>query len=330
MPDDVALTPLQRQRLTWVQLFQETEDAGFVCRRCGISRPTLRKWVRRHAAANFAGLLSHSRRPHRSQRQKVGRREEQLILALRRERRLGIKRLRNELIRLHNLHLSLATIHKILVRHDVSRLALRRWRRKAPTRYSRPIPGDRVQVDVCTIAPGLYHYAAIDDCTRYRVMGLYPQRAGTHTIAFLERVLEEMPFAIQRIQTDRGREFFALRVQQWLSDHAIKFRPIRPAPPHLNGKIERAHQTDLLEFYATVDLNAVDLHDQLASWQHAYNWDRPHSSLNGQTPIDRVCELIERTPLGEEVDELFDPDQERFRHPNYAIDLALSRLKRSL
>jgi len=118
--------------------------------------------------------------------------------------------------------------------------------------------------------------------------------------------------------------------RQWLSDHAIKFRPIRPASPHLNGKIERAHQTDLLEFYATVDLNAVDLHDQLASWQHVYNWDRPHSSLNGKTPIDRVCELIERTPLREDVDELFDPDQERFRHPNYAVDLALSRLKRCL
>jgi hypothetical protein len=51
---------------------------------------------------------------------------------------------------------------------------------------------------------------------------------------------------------------------------------------------------DQLEFYATVDLNAIDLHDQLASWQHANNWDRPHS-LNGKTPIDRVCELIERT-----------------------------------
>jgi transposase InsO family protein len=141
----------------------------------------------------------------------------------------------------------------------------------------------RVQVDVCKIAAGLYHYAAIDDCTRYRVMGLYPRRTGPQTIAFLERVIEEMPFAIQRIQTDRGREFFALRVQQWLRDHAIQFRPIRPASPHLNGKIERAHQTDLLEFYATVDLTATDLHDPLASWQHTYNWHRPHSSLNDTT-----------------------------------------------
>jgi hypothetical protein len=54
------------------------------------------------------------------------------------------------------------------------------------------------------IAPRLYHYAAIDDCTRYRVLGLYPRATATHAVAFLECVVEEMPFAIQRIQTDRA------------------------------------------------------------------------------------------------------------------------------
>ena len=38
-----------------------------------------------------------------------------------------------------------------------------------------------------------------------------------------------MPFPIQRVQTDRGREFFALHVQQWLKQAGIKFRPIRVA-----------------------------------------------------------------------------------------------------
>lgn len=38
----------------------------------------------------------------------------------------------------------------------------------------------------------------------------------------LERVLEELPFPVQRIQTDRGREFFALAVQKPLMDYAIK------------------------------------------------------------------------------------------------------------
>ena len=35
-----------------------------------------------------------------------------------------------------------------------------------------------------------------------------------------------MPLSIQRIQTDRGREFFAYRVQERLREWSIKFRPI--------------------------------------------------------------------------------------------------------
>jgi transposase-like protein len=41
---------LTKARLAWVELYAKTRDAGLVCRRCGISRPTLRKWWRRYQA----------------------------------------------------------------------------------------------------------------------------------------------------------------------------------------------------------------------------------------------------------------------------------------
>ena len=63
-----------------------------------------------------------------------------------------------------------------------------------------------------------------------------------------------MPFPIQQSQTDRGREFFAYKVQQRLMEWAIKFGPIKPRSPHLNGKVERSQKTDLHEFWSTVDL----------------------------------------------------------------------------
>jgi len=37
-------------RLGWGELSIKTQDAGFVCHRCGIGRPTLRKWFRRYEA----------------------------------------------------------------------------------------------------------------------------------------------------------------------------------------------------------------------------------------------------------------------------------------
>jgi transposase InsO family protein len=80
-------------------------------------------------------------------------------------------------------------------------------------------------------------------------------------------MIERFPFPIQRVQTDRGLEFFALEVQFRLMEYGIKFRPNKPRYPHLNGKVECSQQTDLREFYATIDLsNFEQLKTLLAKW----------------------------------------------------------------
>ena len=245
-----------RARLGWVRLYEQLGNAGVACRRCGISRPTLRKWWRRYQAEGEAGLETRSHRPHTSPGRKVFDEQEALILRLRRERKLGIKMPRNELARRHGLKLALDTIHKVLVRHGENQLKRPRLRRKGTRRYSRPVPGDRVQMDTCKIRPGLYQYTAIDDCTRFQVLGLYPRRTAANTVDFLARVAAAMPFPIQRSQTDRGQEFFAYEVQDQLRERRIKFRPNRPRAPHLNGKVERVQRTALEEFWPTVDPKA--------------------------------------------------------------------------
>lgn len=203
---------------------------------------------------------------------------------------------------LHKCKLSLASIHEILNKNEVSPLKRPR-RERLPKRYQRPIPGDRVQADTCKIRPGMYLYTAVDDCSRYIVLGLYTRRMANNTIHFLtERVLEEMPFSIQRLQTDNGNEFTAYSVQDLLKTYSITFRPIRPRSPHLNGKVERAQQTVLREFFAlqNIKLKIEELDEELACWQHYYNWDRIHGSI-GTPPIDKACSLFEKTPLWEEV-----------------------------
>lgn len=90
---------------------------------------------------------------------------------------------------------------------------------------------------------------------------------------------EEFPFPIQRIQTDRGDEFFGTPFQRALMDRAIKFRPIRPYSPHLNGKVERSQRTDRVEFYATIEQGDPEMESKLKEWQHFYNWIRPHGAM---------------------------------------------------
>lgn len=72
---------LTKARLGWVELYAQTGDAGLVCRRCGISRPTLREWWRRYQAAGPAGLVEQSRRPRHLAAQKVFADHEKLISA---------------------------------------------------------------------------------------------------------------------------------------------------------------------------------------------------------------------------------------------------------
>lgn len=150
-----------------------------------------------------------------------------------------------------------------------------------------------MQLDTCKIAPGCYQYTAVDDCTRYRVLAVFPRHIAVSTLVF----------------------FLGARHQ----------RPNQPASPHLNGNVEHSQKTDREEFWAVSDPRTSDVELRLAEWQHYYNWDRPHGSLNGHTPIEAVCAKQEATPIWDEVEAKYDPTGERFQVAHYQTDFALRR-----
>jgi DNA-binding GntR family transcriptional regulator len=104
------------ERSRWIEAYRLSGNAGEVCERFGISRPTLRKWLRRYDELGPAGLEEESRRPAHSPNRKVFEREEALILDLRRTRKLSVHRLRTELRESHGIDLSSDTISKVLRR----------------------------------------------------------------------------------------------------------------------------------------------------------------------------------------------------------------------
>lgn len=310
---------LLQARLLWVRTYEQTHHAGLTCRRCGISRPTLRKWLRRYEAEGNDGLRSRSRRPHRLAPSKRTPELLDRIGTLRRTRNLGAKRLQSELLRLDGTRLSTSTLHQAL--QDVGAPPLRRPKRpRNPKRYSRPVAGDRVQIDSMKVAPGLHQFTAVDDCTRLRVLGLYSDKTGASAAHFFaERVVKEMPFPIARAQTDRGPEFISHEFIEVLRRHRVKLRPNRARRPHLNGKVERSQQTDLVEFYA-LEITGKgrgrqvrqreELEERLVQWQRFYNEERPHGGLEGKTPVARWGEVAALTPSRAELDELYDEARE--------------------
>ena len=132
-------------------------------------------------------------------------------------------------------------------------------------------PGQRVQIDVkvvprrCIADPQLklYQYTAIDEYSRYRVLGAYEEQSTFSSADFLSKVVKHFArkgVAVECIQTDNGFEFtnrfsssqgdletlFEQTADNW---EFAKAHP--PYTPRHNGKVERSHREDQKRFYDT-------------------------------------------------------------------------------
>jgi transposase-like protein len=73
--------------------------------------------------------------------------------------------------------------------------------------FEKEEPGDSVQVDVKVVKLArekVFQYTAIDDCTRYRVLRLYPRQNQYTSLDFLDEVRRHLPFAVKKLQCDNG------------------------------------------------------------------------------------------------------------------------------
>ncbi|MGE0207429.1 MAG: IS481 family transposase, partial [Candidatus Babeliales bacterium] len=289
-------------RKNWIKIYGELGSVSKAARRCGIPRSTLYRWINRYKSDDENSLKDKSQKPINFAKQKVTAEIEKLILSIRDKHNFGPQNISTHLLRNHDIRLSSPTVWRVLNRHNVK--PLKKYKKHQEIkRYNRPLPGDRVQMDVMKVRAKCYQFTAVDDCTRLRVLRLYSSKHAENTVKFLYEVIENIGFPIQRIQTDWGTEFYNELFQEELMIHFIKFRPIKPRSPHLNGKVERSQKTDKAEFYSHLNLRDKNLQLQplVAEWEYFYNHKRPHASLNEKTPYERYLELGDLTPTQEDV-----------------------------
>jgi transposase len=154
-----------KARETWIKTYKELGSASKAARKCGIPRSTLYRWIKCYESAGQEGLADKSQKPNRLAKQKVDTHLTELILHIRQQHKFGPQRIATYLLREHQLEISAPTVWRVLHKQQVK--PLKRYRGKQEIkRYSRLIPGDRVQMDVTKIRPKCYQFTAIDDCTR--------------------------------------------------------------------------------------------------------------------------------------------------------------------
>ena len=252
-------------------------------------------WYHRYLSLGVEGLRNKSCRPHKIQRW-LPKDIIDTIIQLRLQRHYGPNRMSWYLRQKHNWYVSKNTVWRLYKKHGLNRLGYRKKWQRYPQRYSKPLPGDRLQVDV-KFLPNVagkryYHFTAIDDCTRYRVMRIYDHNTVKSATDFINQVKAALPFAIKQVQTDNGSEF-SDQFSWHLQDLGISHRKTRVRSPEENGKVERSHRTDEAEFYRINQF--VSIHHcmkLLRKWEREYNTDRPHTSLGGKTPSQYLHEKL--------------------------------------
>jgi transposase InsO family protein/transposase-like protein len=305
-----------KRRLAMIRHAEEiTGNVALTCRCYGISRQAYYTWHRRYQADGLDGLRDRSSAPlvcpNTTPTEVVGK-----IIYLRQTYHFGPLKISMYLARYHDIQIGHSGVWRVLKRLDLNRLpASQRYQRhdKRWKRYEKPLPGHRVQIDVKFIEPlrgakpgsragsrrKHYQFTAIDDCTRLRVLRIYPRLNQKTAIQFADYVMERLPFRVEVIQTDNGAEFQSL-FHYHVLDKGVGHVYIKPHTPRLNGKVERSHRIDAEEFYQLLDGVVIDdtkvFNDKLREWENFYNYHRPHGGLGGQTPYERLKQRTQ-TPV---------------------------------
>lgn len=287
-------------KLHVLDLAKELGNVRKVCKEYEVNRSTFYTWKKKYDKRGREGLNRKkpqvNNHPKRLSDAAIAK-----ILELRETYKMGPERIMWYLSRYHGVETSESTVYRTLVHHGLNRLPKHASRRSVHTkRYSKEVPGHHVQFDVKFItlkgpnkqAIKRFQYTAIDDATRIRALKIFDRHTQKNAIDFVDYVIEKFPFRIHTIRTDRGHEFQALF--HWhVEDEGIQHVYIKPRSPQLNGKVERSHRTDQEEFYQLLTYtDDVDLNQKLEKWENFYNFDRPHSSLNGLTPYEILREKL--------------------------------------
>jgi transposase InsO family protein len=277
-----------------------------LCRRYGISRKTGYKWLARYRAGGPAALAEQSRRPRQSPRQTSSAMAD-TVIALRCETTWGGRKLRRRLQDLgYQAVPSASTCTEIIRRADL----LQKDSPRGPLqRFERQWPNELWQMDhkgdfATQCGRRCRPLTMLDDHSRFNLVLAASGDQQTATVkealsgAFAQYGLPEA------ILCDNGGCWGNLAngaghtpLTVWLLRLGVRVLHGRPYHPQTQGKEERFHRTlnnELLSRHTWRDLQHCAA--EFPKYRHRYNHERPHDSLNGDTPGSRYRPSVRSLP----------------------------------
>ncbi len=186
------------------------------------------------------------------------------------------------------------------------KLARREHRLK---RYEKAEPGEMVHFDTKKLpvmygesvrAPREWLFVGIDDFSRMLVADILPDKTGYSSAIFLEETIHAMPFRIEKAFSDNGSEYKGRADHpfvQGLARHGISQSFTKPRHPYTNGKAERVIKTIMTECFSKSGRTFASREHRrrfLCAFVNWYNQVRPHESLGGVPPLQRIKAFLAR------------------------------------
>ncbi len=255
------------------------------------------------------GIIPPSKAPKHRNKPKWGEADKQLVLMIRRQNpTYGKDKIGVILRRDHNSILSNSTVGRILKFLFTKNLIVKsssapRAKRKRNFRghartwsykdYRYIKMGERIQVDHMTATKNgicIKHFQAWDRRSRFIHAQVYGNAKSSSAKKFLDELLKKSPFPIISIQVDGGSEFMA-DFEDACAEYGIELIVLPPSRPTYNGGVERGNRIFREEFYYSSSLQADSLgamRIELDKAVNKYNGYRPHSGLQGLTPLEYI------------------------------------------
>ena len=291
----------------WHLARREGLTAGKAAEVVGVPRSTLFNWDRLRRQGR---LEPRSRRPRRLRRNAWSAKLAEAVREARLDQPMWGKAKIAVAIRREGLAASESTVGRVLA-HLVSRGSVepvpalrrkapraarsqRKWARRRPTGLKPAKPGEIVQVDTLTVTPKggrppVKQLVAADPVSKWTCAKAYRRATARNARDFLEKLIREMPFAVEAIQVDGGSEFKA-EFERECQERAIPLWVLPPRSPKLNGNVERTIGTWRYEFYGCWDIpdDLVKTNRLVDAFADEFNRVRPHRSLGCLAPAEAL------------------------------------------
>jgi transposase InsO family protein len=256
-----------------------------VARHTGFHQSSISRWAQILRNENHSHIIpTLSSRPHHHPHE-LSPEIVQAIIAYRKHHNRCAEVIHYLMIR-DGYNVSLSSIKRTLKRAGLTKYS--KWKKwhQYSERPKPESPGILVQIDTIVDGPHtdrLYVYTLLDVCTRWSFAMPIERISTRASWDFLQNAQRSLPFPLKLIQSDHGAEFSKALTKN-LTAHHIDHRHSRVRKPTDNAHVERFNRTIQEECLLRIPKTLRSYQKAIPEYLHYYNFERPHMSLNMQTP----------------------------------------------